>query len=78
MELCSMFCASLYERGTWGRMDTCTCSVQFLCCSLETTTILLIDYSPIQNKKCKPWGENEHMNNSTQTALLFKLLVKRP
>ena len=57
MKLCSMLCATLDERGTWGRMDACTCFVEFLCCSPETTTTLLIGYSPIQNKKFTAWGE---------------------
>ena len=78
MELCSIFCASLDEKGPWGRMDMCTCFVEFLCCSPETTKTLLIGYSPIQNKKFTARGENEHTNNSTQSALLFELLVKCP
>ena len=28
------------------------------CCSLETTTTLLIGYTPIQNKKFKVWEKN--------------------
>ena len=48
-ELCSMLCARLDRTGVWGRMATCICTVQSLCCSLETTTALLIGYSLIQN-----------------------------
>ena len=35
----------------WGfwRMDTCVCKAEFLCCSPETTTTLLTDYTPIHN-----------------------------
>ena len=41
-------------RGVWGRMGTCICLAESLCCSLETiTTLLLISYTPIQNKKVK-------------------------
>ena len=29
MELCSMLCGSLDERGVWGRMDTCICMAGF-------------------------------------------------
>ena len=36
--------------GAWGRMDTCTCMAESLCCSPETVTSLLTDYIPIQNK----------------------------
>ena len=45
----SMLCASLDGRGTWERMDTCTCMAESLCCSPETTTALLVSYTPIQN-----------------------------
>ena len=34
-------------------MDTCICVAEFLCCSSETATALLIGYTPIQNKKFK-------------------------
>ena len=55
MELCSvlLLCASLDERRAWGRMDTCICISESLCCSPATTTTLLIGYSPIQNRKVK-------------------------
>ena len=39
--------------GVWDTMGTCTCMAESLCCSPETTTTLLIDYSPIQTKKFK-------------------------
>ena len=45
MELCSMLRGSLDERGIWGRMDTCICMAESLCCSLETVTTLFIDYA---------------------------------
>ena len=38
--------------GWWfGKMDIFICMAEFLCCSPETTTTLLTDYTPIQNKK---------------------------
>ena len=46
-------CGNLDGRGVWGRMDTCICMAESLHCSPETTTILLISYNPIQNKKFK-------------------------
>ena len=49
-ELCSMSCGSLGGWGVWGRMDTCMCVAESLCCSPETITTLLIDYTPIQNQ----------------------------
>ena len=49
-ELCSVFCASLDGRGFWGRTDTCVCMAESPTSSPETTTILLIRYTPVQNK----------------------------
>ena len=37
----------------WGRMDTCIRMGETLHCSCETTTTLLIGYTPTQNKKLK-------------------------
>ena len=34
-------------------MDTCICMAESLHCSAETITTLLIDYTPVQNKKLK-------------------------
>ena len=50
---CSMLCPSLDGRGAWGRMDTCICMTESRHCSSETTTTLLISYTPNQNKKLK-------------------------
>ena len=52
-EVCSMLYGSLEGRGVWGRMDTCVCIAESLCCSPETITTLVISYTPIQNKKLK-------------------------
>ena len=46
-ELCLMSCGSPDGRGVWGRMDTCLCVAESLCCSSETITTLLISYSPM-------------------------------
>ena len=35
---------SLVGREVWGRVDTCVCMAESLCCSLETITTLLIGY----------------------------------
>ena len=50
--LLSVMCHPGWE-GSWGRMDTCICMAESLHCSRETITTLLIDYTPIQNKKLK-------------------------
>ena len=44
-----MLSASLDGRVVWGRMDTCVCMAEFLHCSPETITTLLIGYTPTQN-----------------------------
>ena len=49
MELCLMLHGSLDGRGVWGRMDICIYTAESLCCSPETSTMLLIGYTPMQN-----------------------------
>ena len=49
--LCSMLCGRLDGKGAWGRMDTCICMAESLCCPPETITTLLISYTPVENKK---------------------------
>ena len=48
-----MLCGSLGGRGVWGRMDTCVCMAESLCCQPKTITALLISCTPIQNKELK-------------------------
>ena len=67
MELCSMLCGSLQGRGVWGRMDTCICMAESLCCSPETTTTLLISCTPIQNKKFNVWGKNRQRKKTNKS-----------
>ena len=51
---CRLILYHLNHQGSpWGRMDTCMCMAEFIRCSPEITTTLLIDYTPIQNKKFK-------------------------
>ena len=33
--------------GVWGRMDTCICMAESLCCLSETITTWLIGYTPL-------------------------------
>ena len=42
MELCSLLCCSLDGRGVWGKIDICIYMAEFLHCSPETITTLLI------------------------------------
>ena len=52
-------------RGPWGhkesdtteRLNSHICMAESLCCSPETTTVLLTGCTPIQNKKFKAWGK---------------------
>ena len=49
--LCSGLRGSLDGRGVWRKRGACVCMAEFLCCLPETITMLLISYTPIQNKK---------------------------
>lgn len=49
MELRSMLCGTLDGRGVWGRIDSCIWRAESLPCPSETI-MLLISYTPIQNK----------------------------
>ena len=57
-----MSCGNLDKRGVWGKMDTCICMAEFLYCSPETTTQLLLSYIPIQSKKFKLWVKKKVKN----------------
>ena len=46
-----MLSGSLNGRRVWGRMDTCVCMIESLDCSPEAVTVLLMGYTPRQNKK---------------------------
>ena len=62
-ELCSTSFDSLGGRGVWGRMDACICKAESLHCSPETTTTLLIAYTPNKRKSSK------EKNNTPQTVI---------
>ena len=50
MELYSILCGNLDERGVRKGMDKCICTTESLHYSPETVTTLLIGCTPIQNK----------------------------
>ena len=52
-ELCSIFCNNLIGKRIWKRIHICICITESLCCTPETNTTLLINYTPIENKKLK-------------------------
>ena len=56
-----------------GRMDTCLCMAESLLCSPETTTTLLISYTPVQNKKFKKISPSYH---SLESSIYFCLIQK--
>ena len=56
-----MLSASLDGTGFVGRMDTCVYMAESLRCSPEMTTTLLINYTPIQNKKHKVWKKKKSL-----------------
>ena len=43
------------QGGPWGEMDACMCMAECLRYLPETTTALLIGYTPIHNNKFKVW-----------------------
>ena len=59
-------------RGLWERMDTCICMAKSLCCSPETTTVLLIGYTPIQNKKFEKKKYIKILNTYTFGNIVLK------
>ena len=42
---------SLVEKAVWGRMGTCICMAEALCCSPETIPTVFLGYTLIQSKK---------------------------
>ena len=65
-----MMCGSPDGREFCGRMDTCVCMAESLCYPPETIIILLISYTPTQNKKLK---KNIGPQNSTKITLYSKV-----
>ena len=49
----SALCYVAAWMGGGGRMDTCICMAESLCCPPETITTFLISYTPTQNKNLK-------------------------
>ena len=47
-----------------------TCMAESLCCLPETTTTLLIGYTPVQNKKSKVWLKKEKKKKLTAFSVL--------
>ena len=47
-----------------GKMDTCVCMAEALCCPPETTTTSLTGYTPIQNKKLKKEKDRTPLRDS--------------
>ena len=52
-ELCSILCNNLNGKRIWKRIDTCVHITESLCCTPETNTTLLINYTPIDRKSTR-------------------------
>ena len=78
MKLYSILCASLDERRVSGIVDNGYIMAESLHCSAETTTTLLIGYTPIQNKKFKDWNKILlGWRNVHESIVLFLLGTER-
>ena len=75
MEFSSTLCGSLDGSGVWGRIDPCICMAESLRCSPEMITILLISYTPIQNKKFK--REKKELNRRLKNLLHCKAIISQ-
>ena len=78
-----MLCGSLDGRGVWERMDTCISiqSTESLCCLPETSTALLIGYTPREDKKflflkykIKGYGKSVGTHLKTKFKMLKNIL----
>jgi hypothetical protein len=69
MELYSVLCGILEGRGVWDSVDTRLCMAELLPCSPETTTTLLIGYTPTQNKMLK---KNSITTDFLRTSCYFQ------
>ena len=75
MELYPVLCASPDGRGLWGRIDTGMCMAESLRCSPETTTTLLTDYIPIQNKKLEVGRKKKKSNWDIPVLQIYPLFI---
>ena len=55
---------SLVGREVWGRVDTCICMAESLCCSLETITTLFVNWL-YSNIKLKALKEKKYLRTQT-------------
>ena len=55
-------------RRAWGRMDTSICMAESLCYSPAITTTLLINYTPIQDKRLKKNLDHPILLNENRTV----------
>ena len=63
----------LDRRGVQGRMDTCICMAEYLCCAPKTIPTFLICYTPIQNKKFKKKERKKEKSRCSFNQLSAKL-----
>ena len=63
-ELCSKLYGSLDGTWVWGRMVTCICMAESLCCSPETVITLLIDYIQYKIKSLKKGKKKRYIHSN--------------
>ena len=54
-----------------GRMDTCICMAESLCCPPETITTWFIGHTPIQNKNLKNKKQKTSVAEGSKHVLLL-------
>ena len=77
-ELCSELCGSLDGRGVWGKMDTCICKAESLCCSPETMTTLLISYVVVLKSPSHVWFFATPWTEACQASLSLTISWSLP
>ena len=75
----SDFCIAMDSLLSYqGSLDPCICMVESLHYWLETTTILLVSYTPIQNKKFEIWKKKKRTAGSYDYRLLGQCPMSCP
>ena len=70
-----MLCGSLDERGVRGKIDTCICMAESLCCLPETLTTSLISYG-LFTKPCPTLAPGSSVHRILQARILEWLQYK--
>ena len=71
MELCSMLCTSVDGRRVLGRMNTCICMAESLCCSPTFQYKMIIVLKKEERKKEKRHFHFSIKNNPKKLKFVF-------